>query len=388
MDLLLPKLVQKEKRFPARFNFRYYSSPSPKQADFQYSGFFYIGKNDGHIEKLVGIYKRGHVCESVENVKEELLRISVHEGNFIPEVIICDAEFGASATRQLCQFVRKHPVFGSIPFVLEGSCLSGSELRQFRNSARPDEILRFEAMDETAIGNKVQFLRKIKTAREKVATPQIEESMSSRHSFLPTSKRAFDILVAAIALLVLSPLFLLIAVVIRLESRGPIFYIAKRAGRGYKIFNFYKFRTMVVDADRKITDLVHLNQYGSESRGPVFFKLSDDPRVTRFGKFLRNTSLDELPQFINVFLGHMSLVGNRPLPLYEAQELTTDEYAARFMAPAGITGLWQVKKRGSMNMSAEERINIDIAYAAKCDFATDLWIIANTPSALLQKANV
>jgi lipopolysaccharide/colanic/teichoic acid biosynthesis glycosyltransferase len=120
----------------------------------------------------------------------------------------------------------------------------------------------------------------------------------------------------------------------------------------------------------------------------VFFKLSDDPRVTRFGKFLRNTSLDELPQFINVFLGHMSLVGNRPLPLYEAQELTTDEYAARFMAPAGITGLWQVKKRGSLNMSAEERINIDIAYAAKCDFATDLWIIANTPSALLQKANV
>jgi lipopolysaccharide/colanic/teichoic acid biosynthesis glycosyltransferase len=388
MDLLLPKLVQKEKRFPARFNFRYYSSPSPKQADFQYSGFFYIGKNDGHIEKLVGIYKRGHVCESVEKVKEELLRISVHEGNFIPEVIICDAEFGTSATRQLCQFVRKHPVFGSIPFVLEGSCLSGNELRQFRNSARPDEILRFEAMDETAIGNKVQFLRKIKAAREKVATPQIEESMSARHSFLPTSKRAFDILVAAIALLVLSPLFLLISIVIRLESRGPIFYIAKRAGRGYKIFNFYKFRTMVVDADSKITDLVHLNQYGGESKGPVFFKLSDDPRVTRFGKFLRNTSLDELPQFINVFLGHMSLVGNRPLPLYEAQELTTDEYAARFMAPAGITGLWQVKKRGSMNMSAEERINIDIAYAAKCDFATDLWIIANTPSALLQKANV
>jgi lipopolysaccharide/colanic/teichoic acid biosynthesis glycosyltransferase len=84
----------------------------------------------------------------------------------------------------------------------------------------------------------------------------------------------------------------------------------------------------------------------------------------------------------------MSLVGNRPLPLYEAKELTTDEYAARFMAPAGITGLWQVKKRGNKNMSAEERINIDIMYADKCNFATDMWIIANTPSALLQKANV
>ncbi len=91
MDLLLPKSVQKEKRPTARFNFRYYSSPSPKPADFQYSGFYYIGKNSGHIEKLVGIYKRGHVCESPENVKEELLRIAVHEVNFIPQVIICDA---------------------------------------------------------------------------------------------------------------------------------------------------------------------------------------------------------------------------------------------------------------------------------------------------------
>ena len=84
----------------------------------------------------------------------------------------------------------------------------------------------------------------------------------------------------------------------------------------------------------------------------------------------------------------MSLVGNRPLPLYEAAKLTTDEYAGRFMAPAGITGLWQVKKRGSREMSVEERISIDIDYATRCSFATDLWIICNTPSALLQKENV
>jgi len=141
-------------------------------------------------------------------------------------------------------------------------------------------------------------------------------------------------------------------------------------------------------AKERIAELTHMNQYNAETSGPIFFKINNDPRITRIGSFLRNTSLDELPQLFNVFLGHMSLVGNRPLPLYEAATLTTDNYAARFMAPAGITGLWQVKKRGNKDMSVEERINMDIAYATKCSFATDLWIIANTPSALLQKENV
>ncbi|HZE85605.1 MAG TPA: sugar transferase, partial [Puia sp.] len=166
------------------------------------------------------------------------------------------------------------------------------------------------------------------------------------------------------------------------------FYISKRAGRGYKIFNFYKFRTMCQDADEKVSDLAHLNQYTGELESPVFFKVSNDPRITRVGRLLRNASLDELPQLLNTFLGDMSLVGNRPLPLYEAEMLTTDDYAARFLAPAGITGLWQVKKRGNKDMSVEERINIDIDYASKCNFATDFWIIANTPSALFQKENV
>jgi lipopolysaccharide/colanic/teichoic acid biosynthesis glycosyltransferase len=202
------------------------------------------------------------------------------------------------------------------------------------------------------------------------------------------SKRAFDIVVASIALLILSPLFLLIAIAIRIESRGNFVYVAKRAGRGYKIFNFYKFRTMQQDADKRVGELCHLNQYTAENQEVIFFKISNDPRITKVGSFLRNTSLDELPQLINVLLGDMSLVGNRPLPLYEAATLTTDDYAARFMAPAGITGLWQVKKRGNKDMSVEERINLDIDYASKCNFATDLWIIANTPTALFQRENV
>jgi len=180
----------------------------------------------------------------------------------------------------------------------------------------------------------------------------------------------------------------LIAIALKIESKGPIFYISKRAGRGYRIFNFYKFRTMYVGADQKITDFSHLNQYNSETNaGPVFFKINNDPRITKVGLFLRNNSLDELPQLVNVLLGHMSLVGNRPLPLYEAATLTTDEWAKRFMAPAGITGLWQIKKRGKSEMSIEERINLDIDYANNYSFVYDLWIMANTPSALMQKVN-
>jgi lipopolysaccharide/colanic/teichoic acid biosynthesis glycosyltransferase len=145
---------------------------------------------------------------------------------------------------------------------------------------------------------------------------------------------------------------------------------------------------MFAGADLRVQELSHLNQYTeSEIKGPSFFKINNDPRVTRVGSFLRNSSLDELPQLVNVLLGDMSLVGNRPLPLYEAATLTTNQCAQRFLAPAGITGLWQIKKRGREDMSAEERINLDIDYANKYNFMYDLWIMANTPSALIQKSS-
>jgi len=242
-----------------------------------------------------------------------------------------------------------------------------------------------EGCEDRELRQKIQFISKVKAKAAHGASHLMEEN---RQRQVHPSKRFFDIAMACIGLIVLSPIFILIALAIKLESRGSIFYISKRAGRGYRIFNFYKFRTMYKGADKKISTLKHLNQYSAVSQGAVFFKIHNDPRITRVGRFLRNTSLDELPQLLNVLLGDMSLVGNRPLPLYEAVSLTTDDYAARFMAPAGITGLWQIKKRGNKDMSAEERINIDIDYASRCSFATDFWIIASTPSALLQKENV
>ena len=211
---------------------------------------------------------------------------------------------------------------------------------------------------------------------------------------IPFIKRLFDIIVAGGALLVVSPLLLLIALVIKLESKGPIFYISQRAGSGYKIFNFYKFRSMSNGADKDLSKLMHLNQYGGsvevkdKGSNPVFFKIKDDPRITKFGQFLRSTSLDELPQLINVLKGDMSIVGNRPLPLYEAQQLTKDDCAMRFMSAAGITGLWQVTKRGKADMSEEERIKLDITYANKNSFLFDLGLILKTFPALLQKEKV
>jgi lipopolysaccharide/colanic/teichoic acid biosynthesis glycosyltransferase len=182
-------------------------------------------------------------------------------------------------------------------------------------------------------------------------------------------------------------LFLLIALSVMAESGWPVFYISKRAGKGYRIFNFYKFRTMFTGSDRHLLEMSHLNQYQG-SRRPRFFKVKNDPRITRVGRFLRNSSLDELPQLINVLAGDMSLVGNRPLPLYEAETLTTNVLADRFLAPAGITGLWQIKQRGREVMTEEERISLDIDYVNNSNFIYDLWIMANTPQALMQKANV
>jgi len=134
--------------------------------------------------------------------------------------------------------------------------------------------------------------------------------------------------------------------------------------------------------------LKHLNQYQlSKESGPLFIKIDNDPRVTRLGRFLRNSSLDELPQLINVLLGDMSIVGNRPLPLYEASSLTTDEAAQRFLAPAGMTGLWQTKMRGKPNMSVQERIDLDISYANKHSFIFDMYLLITTPKGLIQKTD-
>jgi lipopolysaccharide/colanic/teichoic acid biosynthesis glycosyltransferase len=387
MDLLLsPKTTtQRDQTSRLRFAFKRFSVSTEGQSE--YSGFCYIGRNSGHMDRLVKLYLNGYASESLQFARTELLRHKQQIGR-VPEFIICEGHYNLGEMAAFGKFLKGHADFRNVAFIIDGSGLSGGEMTTLKEAVRPDDIVLLQQMGESELSAKLQFLHRVKRAGQETK-PQIEEyrqlDLNLRKGLI--FKRAFDICVSSIAIILLLPVLLLIALAIKLESKGPIFYIAKRAGRGYKIFNFYKFRTMVKDADKKVNELKHLNQYNA-ANGPVFFKISNDPRITRVGKFLRNTSLDELPQLFNVFLGDMSLVGNRPLPLYEAVSLTTDDYAARFLAPAGITGLWQIKKRGNKEMSVEERITIDIDYAARCSFATDLWIIANTPTALMQKENV
>lgn len=246
---------------------------------------------------------------------------------------------------------------------------------------------------------------------------------------LPLWKRCFDIFFASLAIIFLSPLLILTALVIRIESKGTIIYKSKRVGSNYRIFDFLKFRSMYTGADKRLKDFNTLNQYQAEteaeSAAPLsiaddaddedtilisddfvisehdyvtqknqeqknsFVKLENDPRITKAGRIIRKYSIDELPQLINILKGDMSIVGNRPLPLYEAELLTSDEYIDRFMAPAGLTGLWQVEKRGdSGKMSAEERKLLDIKYAQTFSFWMDVKIILKTVTAFIQKEDV
>lgn len=349
--------------------------------------FYYIGSDPKRIDNLIKIFESGYATENCANAKAMLLRLQ-QQGHPAPHIIICDSNLGYQAISEFRQFLASHPQLSLVPFILEDRGMQPELKLRFRKERIVDEIIYLEKYDKKSLLAKARFLNKIKSQsanhawRKKIETNVVAANKGA------VIKRIFDVVIAAILLVCLSPVMALIALAIKLESRGPVLYVAKRAGRGYRIFNFYKFRTMIVGADEKIKEVSHLNQYNATQEGPKFIKIENDPRITKVGAFLRKTSLDEIPQLVNVLLGDMSLVGNRPLPLYEAETLTTDEWAQRFMAPAGITGLWQIKKRGNKDMSVEERINLDIVYANNSNFAYDLWIMANTPTALIQKTNV
>lgn len=302
-----------------------------------------------------------------------------------------------------------------------------------------DDYFVLGTIDSERILMRVNQLVRIYKSTITVKTVPEQEKISYK---FPLSKRLFDIFVASAVLLVLSPLLLIVILAIRLESKGKVYYIAKRVGR--KQFDFYKLRSMKVGADKLLKELAKKNnQYNavkpkvetekeikpcpkcnqltqgeqctsfkydgqnvicehlylmnkemSAKESSSFIKIVDAPRITKVGKFIRNTSIDELPQLINVLKGDMSLVGNRPLPVYEAELLTGDQLSKRFLAPAGITGLWQVELRGKGgDMSEEERMSLDNHYADhfvgnKYSLWYDIKILLRTVPALFQKSTV
>jgi lipopolysaccharide/colanic/teichoic acid biosynthesis glycosyltransferase len=180
---------------------------------------------------------------------------------------------------------------------------------------------------------------------------------------------------AAAGVLVLSPLLLAVATAIRLESRGPIVFAHERVGQNRRRFTTYKFRTMVHGADRVQNALEHLN----EARGPVF-KIKEDPRITRTGRWLRRMSIDELPQLLNVLNGDMSLVGPRPLPVRDVEKMDVRWHKRRFAVKPGITCLWQANSR---EPNFDEWIKSDMEYIDRWSLGLDMKILLQTIPAVL-----
>ena len=381
----MSKVLQNER--PSK-TYRHYSvtpgSDSHKQKKLN---FFYIGRRTAVIDSLISSFASGYAAENADQARIMLKKLITATGN-TPDIIIAETNLGQASLLLFSQFLNTNRHLKSVPFILEGSKLNDAEVQMFRADRFVDDIVSLSELGAEKLVQKVRFWKKVKERISREQTPVNEDVASVQNSPSEFLKRTFDIIISSLLMIILSPLFLLVMLAVKIESRGPVFYISKRAGRGYNIFNFYKFRTMVAEANDKITDFSHLNLYNPlREDGPVFIKIDNDPRITRIGAFLRKCSLDELPQLWNVFIGDMSLVGNRPLPLYEAATLTTDEWAKRFMAPAGMTGLWQIRKKRQKKMTAEERISLDINYADNSNFFFDLWIMANTPSAVIQRTN-
>lgn len=349
----------------------------------------FIGNTSGLLEAC--LETSGYTCIYAINVYEarNLLTERCLRGNYIlPDAICCDINMNEQLIGHFAAYLSVTPALSGVPMLLITP--SGKTTAAAATGARQhvDDIIH----DHTPVKDlldKIELLKKYKQLKNRLPY-QVTPPQKARKTLGYYFSRTIDILFAGTFILLLLPVLLLVALCVKLESRGPILYASLRAGKGYRVFKFYKFRTMVVDADKKIEQLKHLNQYDvtNNAKGPMFLKINNDPRVTRIGKFLRNTSLDELPQLINVLIGDMSLVGNRPLPLYEASSLTIDQAAQRFLAPAGITGLWQIKKRGQPNMSVQERIDLDVNYANQHSFLLDMRILMNTPKVLMQKADV
>lgn len=390
----------------------------------------YIGDNPNYFQTE----KHNVVINHVEN---SMKAINFLNSNSRVDAIVCHYNLPGNNGLHLFDSIKNLPKHKSIPFILLMKEFN-AEIYKTAFKKRVNDFYVTSASAALDILNRIEFLH---TYSKNLETSKPSESNDVVYK-MPLSKRLFDIFVASSVLLVASPFLLLIILAIRLESKGKVYYISKRVGR--KTFDFYKLRSMRTGSDELLKKLaLEKNQYKKEEikttenplevpcpkcsalpedetcspimyidtheicdywynvqkneaakNNSTFVKIVDDPRITKVGKFIRNTSIDELPQLINVLKGDMSIVGNRPLPVYEAEMLTGDDLSKRFLAPPGITGLWQVELRGKGGkMSEEERMRLDNEYADQFEgnnysFWYDIKLILRTIPALFQSDTV
>lgn len=356
--------------------------------------------------------------------------------NFSVDVVICDYNLPGNTGLYFFDVLKNEAMLKDTTFILVSDSYSSSLFAEAFSKGINDYFVSTSSTVVQII-ERAQSLHRLK----KLSNLATSENFPAETYNFPLSKRIFDIVFATSVLVCIAPFLLVIMAAIRLESKGKVYYTSKRVGK--KTFDFYKLRSMRSGSDDLIKKLaVENNQYNKASAvtsidfnapcpscsklpngkrcspllhidtheicdywyntqknqiansNSTFIKIVNDPRITKIGKLIRNTSIDELPQLINVIKGDMSIVGNRPLPVYEAELLTKDAMSKRFLAPAGITGLWQVELRGKGGqMSEEERMRLDNEYADhfsgnNYSFWYDMKLILRTFPGLIQKSTV
>jgi lipopolysaccharide/colanic/teichoic acid biosynthesis glycosyltransferase len=396
-------------------------------------GVVYLGSNPKTEERLR--YIPGRLVQYTRNYKDAASACSTHVRN--EHFIVFYEQNDPNEDINAITYLKKKNKF--VYIILLTKELTPEIRATYQKSGINDTLDANASITE--FNKKIQFI----SDRENMLFDDQQPKYRMLRFKIPVWKRLFDITFALLAIILTLPIFILTAIAIRLESKGPVIFKSKRVGANYTIFNFLKFRSMYQDAEARLMEVAKEagNQYaemGKKNNQPAmsmadmggdmmisddnadmmisddevmlvgddfvisetdyskekkeeienaFVKIENDPRVTKVGRFIRKFSIDELPQLFNILKGDMSVVGNRPLPLYEAEKLTIDTSIDRFMAPAGLTGLWQVEERGKGGMmSAEERKQLDIKYGQTYSFWLDMKILFRTFFAFVQKENV
>lgn len=395
-------------------------------------GVIYLGTDEKMLLRMK--YVPGQMVKNAKNYMEvaQLSAPKVRGEHFIVFIQNTQSSADATAIRYL------HTKCKNVYLVLLTKEMNDEQRRLYQQAGVNDTLS--TEVSVTELTKKIQFI----SDREDILFDDAAPTHRILKFQIPVWKRLFDIAFSLVAIICLSPVFLITALAIKWESKGPVIFKSKRVGTNYTIFDFLKFRSMYSDADRRLKELSStMNQYAQENKKAktvplgdkaeaaaiangmidddvmigddevmlvgddfvvsendfnkqrqdenenAFVKIEDDPRITKVGRIIRKYSIDELPQLFNILKGDMSVVGNRPLPLYEAEKLTADSSIDRFMAPAGLTGLWQVEERGKGGeMSAEERKQLDITYGQTYNFVLDMKILFRTIFAFKQDKNV